>query len=147
VETRWKVATVCTLCAMAGEAHEHKKRLIVPALANGSSVAAFMRANDVPRRSAYRWAHDPKVRVAVERFRRLALDRAIGQMSRRATWAVNGIVKLAESADTDSVRLKAYRAIFADMMSVSKYSGLETRMAVMEEKLGKRAAAGTPPVK
>ena len=93
----------------------------------------------MPRPTAYRWASDPKVRSAVESIRRRLIDRSVGLMARRATYAVGGITKIAADADSDSVRLKALRAILADMMAVSNYSGLEDRMAEIEEQLRERS--------
>ena len=52
--------------------------------------------------------------------------------------AANGIVKLAEGAESESVQLRAWRAILADQMAVSKFSDLEYRMAEIEEQLDER---------
>jgi hypothetical protein len=52
--------------------------------------------------------------------------------------AANGIVKLAEGAESESVQLKAWRAILADQMAVSKFSDLEHRMAEIEEQIRDR---------
>ena len=54
------------------------------------------------------------------------------------TKAVDGITNLAQEADSESVQLRAWRAILADMMSVSKFSVLEYRMTEIEEELDKR---------
>ena len=96
----------------------------------------------MPKRTAYRWAREPKVRAAVERSRRRAVDRAIGRMSHRVTWAAEGIAKLAESAASESVRLAANRAIFSDMMAVSEFADLEDRMTQIEGQLNERERAG-----
>ena len=73
-------------------------------------------------------------------YRRCVIDRAVGRMSRRTTWAADGIAKIAEEATSDSVRLRAFRAIFSDMMTVFSYSGLEVRMTELEEGLRVQAA-------
>jgi hypothetical protein len=44
----------------------------------------------------------------------------------------------ARGAESESVQLRAWRAILADMMSVSKFSVLEYRMTEIEEELDKR---------
>ena len=87
----------------------------------------------MPKRTAYRWASDPKVRAAVETYRRRILDRAVGRMSLRAVWAIDQIAKLAEKARSESVRLAALRSILSDMMTVSEFAGLEDRMTKIEE--------------
>lgn len=126
---------------MADEAQGQKKHQLAQALANGTSVAAWIRENGVPRRTAYRWARDPKVRRGVDEIRRRAIDRAVGQMAKRATWAVVGIAKLAEGSESDSVRLQAYRSLLADMISVSKFSVLEGRMNEVEQRLDEKDQA------
>jgi hypothetical protein len=52
--------------------------------------------------------------------------------------ASDGIVKLAKSADSDSVKLSALRAILSDMMAVSKFTGLEHRVTELEEQFNDR---------
>src|ERR1017187_2398007 len=92
------------------------------------------------------------VRKAVESYRRRTVDQAIGRMTKHTTRVADVIVRIANDAESDSVRLRAARAIFSDMMAVSKYSGLEGRMTEIEEKLLERAggassniATWTPP--
>jgi hypothetical protein len=94
--------------------------------------------NDVPRSTAFRWASDPKVRREVEATRRRALSRAIGRLSSVALKAANGIVTLAKGADSESVQLRAWRAVLADNMAVCKFSDLEHRMVEIEEQLSER---------
>ena len=60
------------------------------------------------------------------------------------TKAVDGITHLAQEAESESVQLRAWRAILADMMSVSKFSDLEYRMAEIEEQLGKQTGHTRP---
>jgi hypothetical protein len=94
--------------------------------------------NDVPRSTAFRWASDPKVRREVEATRRRALGRAIGRLSSVAMKAANGIVTLAREADSESVQLRACRAVLADQVAVSKFSDLEYRMAEIDEQIEER---------
>jgi hypothetical protein len=116
--------------------HEHievsKKQLAV-ALAQGKSVQAWAKERKVPSSTARRWAKEREVREEAEACRRRALDRAVDQLARLAPWAVAGIAELAESAESESVRLRALRAILGDMMAVSKYTGLEDRVAGLED--------------
>jgi hypothetical protein len=123
---------------MSGSRPQGQKTSLALAIAQGISVAAWARQNEVPKRTAYQWSKQPKVRAAVESFRSRAVDRAIGRMARNATWAADGIVKLAKDADSESVRLSAFRAILADMMAVSHFAGLERRMTQIEEHLRDR---------
>ena len=61
------------------------------------------------------------------------LNQAIGRMVRQATKAVDGIQQLAVEADSESVRLSAWRAILADQMAMAKFSTLEQRLLEVEE--------------
>ncbi|MGP0064433.1 MAG: hypothetical protein ACLQGP_12650 [Isosphaeraceae bacterium] len=92
----------------------------------------------MPKRTAYLWAKQPKVKKAIESCRSRAVDRAIGRMASHATWAADGIVKLAKEAGSESVQLSAFRAILSDMMAVSHFAGLERRMSQIEEQLRDR---------
>jgi hypothetical protein len=121
--------------AMSEDRPRSRKTVLALAIASGTSVTAWARANEVPKRTAYRWASEPKVRAAVESCRRRAMDRAIGRLARRVTWATDGIAKLAQGAESESVRLTALRAILSDMMAVSQFAGLEQRITEIEEQL------------
>jgi len=121
--------------AMHEERPRSRKTELALAIANGMSVTAWARANEVPKRTAYRWAREPEVRAAVESYRRRAVDRPIGRMARRVTWATDGIAKLAKDAESESVSLTALRAILSDMMAVSQFAGLEQRITEIEEQL------------
>ena len=90
------------------------------------------------RRTAFYWAKDPKVRREVDACRRRALNQAIGRLTGMAMNAVEGIAHLAQEADSESVQLRAWRSVLADLMSVSKFSVLEYRMTEIEEELGRR---------
>ena len=105
------------------------------AVAQGKSVAEWARKNGVPRRTAQRWASEPDVRRQVEDCRRRILDRALGYMAGRSMWAVKGIAKLGEAAESESVQLRARRAILHDQITVSKFSNFEYRMAELEEQV------------
>ena len=82
----------------ADELPRSKKTQLALAIAQGESVAAWARGNDVPRQHGLpvgQRAQCPGRRS--KSCRRRALDRAIGRMATRATWAVDQIAKLAAS--------------------------------------------------
>ena len=126
---------------MQEEVRKNKKTGLASAIARGKSITAWAHRNEVSLRTAYRWAADPKIRRAVEARRRRSLDRAIGRMVSLATQAADGIARLAKDAGAESVQLKAWRAILADQMAISKFSDLEHRMLEIEEQL--RGETGT----
>jgi hypothetical protein len=117
---------------------KNNKHELVLAIAQGEPIAEWASENGVPRSTAFRWAHDPKVRREVQAWRRRALDQTIGRMTALSTKVADGIARLAEGADSESVQLRAWRAILADQMAVSKFSDLEYRMTEIEEELDRR---------
>jgi hypothetical protein len=108
------------------------------AIAQGRSVALWARDNHVPRSTAYRWASQSEVRSTVESCRRRARDRALGRMAMRAQRECEQIVKLAACAKSESVKLRALRAILAGVISRAKFSDLRRRMAAIEQELHER---------
>jgi hypothetical protein len=118
---------------MSGEARKSAKAKLAFAIAQGVSITKWARANDVAAPTAFRWAREPAVRKAVEVYRRRTIDEAIGRMAKHTTFAADEIVSIARGAESDAVRLRACRAIFSDMMSVAKFSDLETRIGELAE--------------
>ena len=90
------------------------------AIAQGKSVAQWARQNEVPTRTAQRWANDPNVRRLVADCRRRCLDRALGWLARRSMWAVKRLTALGETAESESVQLRAVRAVLSDQIAVAK---------------------------
>ena len=125
-------------CTMEKEVRRHKKINLALAIAGGESIAAWAQQNGVSERTAFYWAKDPKVRREAEACRRRVVNQAVGRLTGMTTKAVDGITNLAQEADSESVQLRAWRAILADMMSVSKFSDLEDRMTEIEKRLGER---------
>jgi hypothetical protein len=119
---------------MNPELPRKKKIDLALAIAQGIAIIKWARANDVPKSTAFRWARDSNVRAMVENVRRRCVDRAVGHMAKNATYAATEIVRLGKEAESESVRLSALRAVLSKMMSVSEFSGLETRIAELEER-------------
>ncbi len=121
---------------------QNRKNKLVAAIAAGKPIAVWARENKVSRRTAYRWAKDPKAKAAVDARRRKAFDRSVGVLSERLARAATAIADLGETADSESVRLSANKAVFSTMISVSKFALLEKRMNAIEEIL--HARTGIP---
>ena len=81
---------------MPEDVRKNRKTQLVLAIARGESITAWARKNEVPLRTAFRWASDPKVHRAVELWRRRAINRAIGRMASLAMKAADGIARLAQ---------------------------------------------------
>ena len=60
-------------------------------------------------------------------------------MAKHSTRTADGIAAIARDAESGSVRLRAFRAIFSEMMTVATYTGLKARMVEIEQKLGEQA--------
>ena len=118
---------------MSGAKRTNLKSKLAAALAEGKSSAEWGDANGVAVRTAQRWATEPEVRADVASFRRGVLDQAVGRMSKRVPWAIDQIAELGERAKSESVRLAALRSILSDLMAVSDFTGLEERIARLEE--------------
>jgi hypothetical protein len=123
---------------MDKEVRRHEKIHLALAIAGGQSIAAWAQQNGVSERTAFSWAKDPKVRREVDACRRRALNPGAPGLTGMAMNAVDGIAHLAKEADSESVQLRAWRGVLADLMSVSKFSVLEYRMTEIEEELDKR---------
>jgi len=134
-EARWHLAIAYQPVPTSENSRQSQKTELARAIANGKPVSEWALENHVPRRTAYRWARDPRVEAAVESCRRRALDQAIGRMSNNVTWAVDRIVDLARDASSESVKLAALKAILSNMMSVSEFAALEERMTQIEGQL------------
>ena len=129
---------------MEKEVRRHKKINLALAIAEGESIAEWARQNGVSERTAFRWASDPEVRRQAEATRRRALGQAIGRLTGMAMNAVDGIAHLAKAAESESVQLRAWRAVLADNMAVAKFADLEHRMTEIEEQLEKRTGYKPP---
>ncbi len=127
---------------MSGEAKKIGKTQLALAVARGVPIAKWARKSGVPVATAFRWAREPDVRKAVEAYRRRTIDEAVGQMTSHFTKAAEIIYKTSIDGDTASLRFKAARAIFSDMITISKYSGLEYRMTELEQGRERERAAG-----
>jgi hypothetical protein len=129
---------------MSREHDQSKKSQLALALAQGLSIGGWARSNNVPMRTAYRWSREPAIRSAANSYRRRVIDRAVGRLARRATWAADMIAKLPKDAESAFVRLSALRAILSDMMNVSQFAMLEERMAHIQEQLRELAQPDQP---
>jgi len=119
---------------MTGESTNSQKMLLAAAIAQGSSIAKWAASNGVPESTAYRWAAEPLVRCETLAIRRRVLEEAIGRMAAHANWAVDHIIELGGTASSESVRLSALRGLMSDLIAVSNFAGLETRVAELEER-------------
>ena len=66
--------------------------------------------------------------MEVANCRRRLVSLAMGRLARNASRAADTIVRISREGDSDAVRLRAARAVFSDLIQVTKFSDLEGRM-------------------
>jgi hypothetical protein len=124
--------------AMTPELPQEQKIHLAFAIAEGKSAATWARETHIPRSTAYRWAADPQVRRVAQSCRRRSFHYALSQMTARATWACDETAKLARVAESESMRLRALRAIVCDLVAISKIANRERRVARVQEGVSDR---------
>ena len=123
---------------MQEDVRDDLKSQLALMIARGKPINAWASQNDVPLPTAYRWSREPQVRGEVQEWRRFVLNLTIGRLARLSLKATDGIAKLGAGAESESVQLRAWRAVLADQMAVSEFSDLEYRMVEIEEQLRDR---------
>jgi hypothetical protein len=123
---------------MSDGQRQNRKKKLVAAVALGTPVAQWARANNVARRTAYRWVKQPKFKSAVDGFRRKAVDQSLGVLTGRLSKAATGIADLGDSAESESVKLAANKAMFSTTITLSKFAVLEQRVTELEERFNAR---------
>jgi hypothetical protein len=128
---------------MSDEERKKRKSQLARAVALGQSTEDWALQNGVAERTAYRWARDPKVKAVVNSHRRKALDHALGVMSGRVAGAARAIGALGQNAASESVQLGALKAVFTNLLAVSKFAGVELRLTELEERFNGRSGNTT----
>jgi hypothetical protein len=127
-----------SITEMSEEQRQNRKSQLARAMAQGQSVADWSRQSGVAERTAYRWAKQAKFKAVVNSHRRRAIDQSVGRLTDKLVSAANAMVNLSETAQSESVRLSALKAMFANVIAVSKFAGLEERVNEIEEILNAR---------
>ena len=137
--------------AMSDHASGHELRSarlnLAVAVAHGEPIKSWAEANNTSLHTAHRWASQPEFKRAVSGIRRRCADLAAGRLAGYANKAAQVMTNLAVNANSESVKLAAFRAIFSDMMAVSEFADLEDRMTEIEEQLRERTGNGIKRVK
>jgi hypothetical protein len=131
---------------MAKIHNEVQKEQLALHLASGGGVADWARAHAIPDRTVYSWSRSPEVRDRTESIRRAVLAEAVKQLGAHAAAAAGQIVKLAENAKSEAVRLQAARAVLAEFMSVSNYTSMAGQLADIERRLRDKSPSSPAPV-
>ena len=110
-----------------------KVESLAQALAAGGSVAAWAEGNDVPCRTAYRWAAEEDLKARVRGLRQGLVTDAVGKLAGAATAAVDTLRGLLAEGQPATVRLGAARAILSALIDVQAHAELADRVARLEE--------------
>ena len=113
--------------------NKDKIESLAKALAVGDSVAAWAEVNDVPRRTAYRWAAEDSMKVRVRGLRQGLVTDAVGRLADAATAAVDTLRGLLAESQPATVRLGAARAILTALIDVQAHAELADRVTHLEE--------------
>ena len=123
---------------MTKELRQKIKTQLAHAIAQGTSVALWARANQVPRSTAYRWAGEPELRATVVSCRRRARDCALRRAATTGRFVTDQIAKLATGAESESIKLRALRLILAEVIPVSRFPDFKRRIAAIRQELQER---------
>jgi hypothetical protein len=145
MEPRWPPRHCVSITSMSGEQRKNRKSELARAIAFGLSAAEWGLQNGVAKTTACRWARDPKVKAVVNSHRRKALDHALGVMSGQVAEAARAIGALGQNAASESVQLGALKAVFTNLLAVSKFAGVELRLTELEERFNGRSGNTTRP--
>jgi hypothetical protein len=104
-------------------------------VASGGSVASFAKQEKIPRRTAYAWTKDAGFQAKVADYRARIIDKLVGSLAKLGRSAVKGIGVLATTAENESVRLAACRAVLNDLINVGNYQANARQFAEMEARL------------
>ena len=113
--------------------NKDKVESLAQALAAGGSVAAWAEGNDVPCRTAYRWAAEEDLKARVRGLRQGLVTDAVGKLAEAATAAVDTLRGLLAEGQPATVRLGAARAILSALIDVQAHAELADRVARLEE--------------
>ncbi|MBV8229462.1 MAG: hypothetical protein JO329_05700 [Planctomycetaceae bacterium] len=109
--------------------NKDKIESLAQALAAGDSAASWAEVNNVPRRTAYRWAAEAGVKVRVRGLRQGLVTDAVGKLAGAATAAVENLRGLLAEGQLASVRLGAARAILTALIDVQTHAELADLVA------------------
>jgi hypothetical protein len=122
----------------SGPRNVEQRQQFAVAMALGQRVSAWAKKNNVPKRTCYDWRKTKEYKATVEEVRRRSLDEAVGKFVRNLTGATEQIVRLAASAEKESVQLAAAKTVLREFLKVRKEIELEERVTELEEKSAKR---------
>ena len=144
-DQRPDVADACRPAPMPGPRPESEKTSLALAMARGEPIAAWARENGVGKRTAYAWAQDPKVKAAVESYRRWRRSPGDRPEWRRLSWASDGWRSSPRKPSPRRSGFAALRSILSDMVGALQWAEIRAEVDELKQELEKekkRRASG-----
>jgi transposase-like protein len=129
----------CGWCLVAGSGRKNADPALIVALAGGCTVEDAARQVGVGETTIYRRLAEPEFRQQVDEARREMLTRAVGKLADAGTEAATTL-RLLLTAESETVRLGACRAILELGAKLRESEELERRIAAVEERQAAQAA-------
>jgi hypothetical protein len=107
---------------MGRKRNDNLVQRLAHAIAGGTTIAVWAKANHVNVRSARNWARTPECRTAIADIRQKVTGRVIGKLTRHSLKAVDEIAKIMKAGENGAVRLNAAKAIISALMDVENHS-------------------------
>ncbi|MCD6552444.1 MAG: helix-turn-helix domain-containing protein [Anaerolineae bacterium] len=112
-----------------------KQRKAIEALLTTGSVAAAAKAAGVSRQTLYRWRKDTDFQDALRDAEREALQALSRSLVRLAEKATRTLEEMMESAERDSVKVRAADVVLARLLQVKSAADAEREAAKWNELL------------
>ncbi len=120
---------------MAGDGRSGADSALVAALAGGATVQDAASSAGIAARTAYRRLKEPEFRRQVDEARAALIGQAIARLSAASTDAVSTLKDLL-TAESETVRLGAAKAILDLGLRLRGHEDLAERVAALEGQLG-----------
>jgi transposase len=117
---------------MADRGRRNADSALITALAAGSTVRDAAASVGVGETTVYRRLQEPEFRHQIEATRREMVGRAVGTLADAASVAATTLRSLAESAESETVKLSAARSILELVVKLREHDELAERVAALE---------------
>jgi len=127
---------------MPGERRNQNQRdQFAIATALGQRVSVWAKQNGVPRRTCYHWRKTPGHNITVQEVRRRVLNCVVRRFARNLTKAIGRVALLATESESESVRLRAARAVIRESLRFRVHADLGEQIVDIERRLDERGGS------
>lgn len=122
-----------TVFGRDGGKRSHKLDLYIAALLSRGSVEASAEVAGISRTTAWRWMKDPIVLARLREARRDAMHRAIARLQEAASSAVDCLVAVMGSGESESAKVAAARCVLEQALRATELLDVEERIVALEQ--------------